>query len=410
MTAVNTCRAAPNTGSEIMAAVRAILPELRARSAEIEECRRLPDDVVELLRGTGVFRMGFAGDLGGPGLTSTQQTRVLEVLATGNASAAWCAMVGMDSGLFAEYLSPQAVRDMFPSLDLITAGMLAAAGRAERVPGGYRLSGRWSFGSGVTHADWVTAGAHVCVNGEKELSADGQPSWRVLMVRPDEVRLVGNWNSTGLAGSGSTDYEITDVFVPEEHTFSFAQARNSAGPLSTPDLQMRKMPGVPLGIATAALDHAREVVRIKVIRATGMPFTQDYRAQVVIGECAADLAVIRHAVYLSLDDRWDLLAAGTAFEDLTPDQRVATMLARANAFRGARSVVRRLYDLLTTSSVYRSSPMDGWLRDIETMCQHTVAQDQIVQSAGAFLVGGTPSFPLALGILDQPVATGGARR
>ena len=399
---------APNTATEIMAAVRAIRPELRARSAEIEQCRQLPADVVELLRGTGVFRLGFAADLGGPGLTSAEQSRVLEELATGNASAAWCAMVGMDSGLFAEYLSPQAVRDMFPSPDLVTAGMLAPAGRAERAPGGYRLTGRWSFGSGITHADWVTAGAHVFVDGEKEFSVDGRPNWRVLMVRADEVGLVDNWHSTGLAGSGSTDYTIDDVFVPEEHTFSFARSRNPAGPLSTPDLQVRKMPGVPLGVARAALEYTREVVSTKVIRATGAPLAQDYRAQVVIGECTADLAVIRHAVYRSLDDRWNRLA-DTAFEDFTPEQRVATMLTRSRAFRGARSIVRRLYDLLATASVYRVSPLDGWLRDVETMCQHTVAQDQITQSAGAFLVGGTPSFPLALGIVDQPVARGGTR-
>ena len=76
------------------------------------------------------------------------------------------------------------------------------------------------------------------------------------------------------------------------------------------------------------------------------------------------------------------------------------MLARLNAFRGARRLVRRLYDLLATTSIYEPSPMDRWLRDLDTMCQHFMAQDQIVQSAGAYLLGGAPQNPLVLGILD----------
>src|SRR5947207_13846269 len=122
--------AVPNTAGDILAAVRAIAPDLRARSAEIERRRRLPADVVELVRGTGVFRMGFTEEFGGPALTSAEQTRVLEELSYGDTSVGWCAMVGLDSGLFATYLPEATVREMFPRLDLSTACMLAPVGRA----------------------------------------------------------------------------------------------------------------------------------------------------------------------------------------------------------------------------------------------------------------------------------------
>jgi alkylation response protein AidB-like acyl-CoA dehydrogenase len=397
MTTVDTV---PRTAESILAAVRAIVPELRARSAEIEQSRRLPADVVELVRGTGVFRMGFGEEFGGPGLTSAEQTRVLEKLSYGDASVGWCAMVGMDSGLFATYLPVPAVLEMFSTLDMSTAGMLAPAGRAERVPGGYRLTGRWGFGSGIAHADWVFAGAHTYTDGKQDLTGGGKPNWRVMMVRPDDVVLIDNWHSTGLAGTGSMDYTVSDVFVPERHSFSFRAPRHRSGPLSTPDLQMRKMPGVPLGVARAAIDHVRETARTKVNRMTGQPWADDFRVQFAIGECEMDLAAIRRAVYRSLEHRWDRLAAGATQEDLDSDERIDTMLARLNAFRGARRIVRRLYDLLATTSIYRPSPMDRWLRDVETMCQHFMAQDQIVQSAGAFLLGGKPQNPLVLGILD----------
>ncbi|MFI0469531.1 acyl-CoA dehydrogenase family protein [Saccharopolyspora sp. 5N102] len=389
--------AIPNTAEKILAAVRAMVPELRARSAEIERNRTLPADIVALMRGAGVFRMGFSKTFGGPGLTSVEQTQVIETLAYGDISVGWCAMVGMDGGLY--HLRESAVREMFPTLDLAAAGMLPPVGRADRVPGGYRLSGRWGFASGIAHADWVSAGALTYTDGELDRTASGKPNWRIMMVRPSEVELVDNWHATGMSGTGSMDFEIDDVFVAEEHSFSLAEPTRS-GPLSVPDAVMRKMAGVALGAARAALDHARDVARTKVNRLTGERWSDDYRVQFTLGTCEMDFMSMRHAVYRSLERRWRLLESGGTLDDFTPDERVATMLTRLNAMRSARSIVRRLYDLLATTAIYQPSPMDRWLRDLETMCQHVMGQDQIVQSAGAYLVGGEPRFPLALGIVD----------
>ncbi|MGI5350695.1 acyl-CoA dehydrogenase family protein [Streptomyces sp. CA-250714] len=387
----------PNTAEEILAAARAVAPQLRGHAEETERNRALPSRVVELLRGTGVFRMGFPKELGGPGLTSTEQVEVVEALSYGDTSAGWCGMIGMDAGLYA--LSDTAVREMFPSLDVIAAGMLPPVGRADRVPGGYRVTGRWGFASGIAHADWVSAGAFVFADDEQERTPTGKPYWRIMMVRPEQVELIDTWHATGLAGSGSVDFSIDDVFVPEEHTFSLGEPSRS-GPLAAPDALMRKMPAVGLGVARAALDHVREVARTKVNRMTGERWADDYRVQFTLARCEARLLSVRHAVYGSLEHRWERLASGVTLSELTPDERIATMLTRLAAMRGARDIVRRLYDLLATAAIYKPSPMDRWLRDMETMCQHVMAQDQIIQSAGAFVLGGRPRFPLALGIVD----------
>lgn len=393
-------RLVPNDADAILAAAEAAAPVLRKRSAEIEQNRRLPDDIVALLRNTGVFRMCFARRYGGPELTSVQQTRVIEALAYGDTSAGWCAMVGSDGGLCAGFLSEPTVREVFPSLDLSIAGMLSPAGRAERVPGGFRLTGRWSIGSGITHADRVLAGAFTYVDGEPDRGPGGRPRWRIFLVRPDQLTMIDNWHVTGLAGSGSLDYTIDNVFVPEEHTLSFGNPVSGTGPLTAPDVLMRKMPGVALGTARAALDHVRELARTKVDRMSGEPWSASQRVQLIIGECELDYRTARHAVYGSLEHRWNRLAAGATLDALSPDERIDPVLARLNAFRTARSVVRRLYDLMATSSIYRPSPLDRWLRDLETMCQHVMAQDKVIQTAGAFLIGGTPEFPAALGIFD----------
>jgi alkylation response protein AidB-like acyl-CoA dehydrogenase len=395
-TTETTITAAPTTAAEILARASALAPVLRERAVDIEQARRLPDDVVALLRDTGVFRMGVPRAWGGPELDSLQQTEVIETLATGDTSAAWCAMIGMDTPLYAGFLDDAVARNLFTDPDMITAGLILPVGRAERVPGGYRITGRWPFGSGITHADWVVAGCFVYRDGEPEPSPTGQPMhWRIMIAPRERFEIIDTWFTTGLAGSGSRDYRADDLFIPQEHSFSFTSPRRD-GPLCTPEAILRNMPGVPLGVARAALDHVRELAANRTDRAAGTSWADTYRVQMAIAESEMELGGARHAVYGSLRRQWDLLSSGA---ELDPDERVATVLARVNAFRVARSVVSRLYDLVATTAIYRPSPLDRWLRDLNTMRQHVIAQDQVIQSAGAFLLGGTPHNPYSLGIV-----------
>jgi alkylation response protein AidB-like acyl-CoA dehydrogenase len=388
----------PQTPAEILTRAQAIAPRLRERSPDIERERRLPADVVKMLRDSGVFRMCFGRRWGGPELTSMEQTEVVEALSYGDAAAGWCAMIGSDTGLYASFLDEPVAKEMFPSLDMITAGLLFPTGRAERVTGGYRLTGRWQFGSGITHCDWVISGAFIFRDGQPEPGPSGDAhDSRLMMVRRDQVEIIDTWYTTGLAGSGSYDYTISNVFVPEEHTLTFDTVRNGTGALAQPEVHMRNMPGVPLGVARAALDHAREIASTQTHPVRG-PMADDYRTQVTLAECEADFVATRSGVYGSMRRQHEVLAAGGSLDDLTLDERAALPLSRRHAFRTARSIVSRLYDLLQTSSIYRPSPMDRWLRDTTTMCQHVVAQDRILQSAGAYLLGSRPGFPLCLGL------------
>lgn len=394
--AVVTAERPPTTAAEIKARAAALVPELRERSAEIEQARSLPPDIVARLKATGVFRMGVPVSAGGPGLDSIEQTEVIEILATGDTSVAWCAMIGMDTPLYAQFFDESVASRLFTDPDMVTAGLILPVGRAERVPGGFRVTGRWGFGSGITHADWVVAGCFVFNDGEPEQSPTGQPMhWRVMIAPQAAFEVLDTWHTTGLAGSGSRDYQATDLFVPEEHSFSFT-APHRGGPLATPEAILRNMPGVPLGVARAALEYVRELAVTRVDRAAQTPWPETYRVQMAIAEAEMELGGARHAVYGSLRRQWEVLAAG---DELSPDDRIAVVLSRVNAFRVARSVVTRLYDLVATTAIYRPSPLDRWLRDLTTMGQHVIAQDQVIQSAGAFLLGGTPQNPYSVGIV-----------
>jgi len=160
------------------------------------------------------------------------------------------------------------------------------------------------------------------------------------------------------------------------------------------------MGAMPLGVARAALDHVRETVESRVDRLTGTAWRDSWRVQVALAECEADFTATRGGVYEALERQWAVLSAGGTLDDLTPTERTAVPLATWHAFHTARSIVGRLYDLLQTWSIYRDrSPVDRWLRDTNTMCQHLAAHDRILQSAGAYLLGGKPEFGICLGIV-----------
>lgn len=386
----------PTTYAEVIDRARAAVPLLREWTPQITEARRLPAEVVEILRSTGVFRMGVPVSAGGPGLNSIEQTEVIEILSQGDASAGWCAMIGMDTPLYAEFLSEEVAERLFPHLDIVTAGLILPVGRADRVPGGYTVTGQWPFGSGITHADWVVAGCRVYVDGEQIPGPNGMPfTWRIMVVPRSDVTLLDTWNVTGLAGSGSHDYRLESLFVPEERSFSFGNPRNP-GPMATPEAILRNMPGVPLGVARAALEYVKGLAPGRIDRSTGEEWRDSYRVQVAIADAEARLDMVRRAVYHGLAEQWELLESGA---ELTPEQRVAPVLARVHSFRVARDILNDLVDLVATQAVRTTSPLAGWLADVTVMRQHIIAQDEVLQSAGALMLGGRMSNPFSVGLV-----------
>ncbi|PQQ37012.1 acyl-CoA dehydrogenase family protein [Photorhabdus laumondii] len=384
--------AVPSTAVDILESARKMVPILREHSALIEEKRCLPQSVVNLLRSSGVFRAAMPKSWGGPELTSMQQTELVEIIATGDVSAAWCSMIGMDSGIYSGFLPEHVARQIYSSLDMANSGWIHPQGRAERVAGGFKVSGNWRFGSGITHCDVLVAGCLVYKDGVLEPDPEtGAPEqWRVMVAKPSDYQIKDTWYTTGLAGSGSLDYSADQLLVPEEHSFSFSKPYRSGPLYSAPDAILRKMSGVPLGMARACLDYVRSLAAQRIDRETKIPWVDDVRVQSAIASAEMELAAVRSSVHDSLEMQWSKLANGDAF---SIDDRVATALARYNAFRTCRHIIQTMYDLVGGASVYKKAPMDRWLRDAETICQHAVAQDSILQLTGKVLLGGESTSP-----------------
>lgn len=382
------------SASDILANARALADSIRTQNlaAEYDRIRRLPADVVERIRAAGIMRMNMPKIWGGPEMTSMEQVEVIETLARADASVAWCSFIWCDSGLYSGYLEDSVAREMYPRLDMATSGWVYPAALAERVPGGFRVSGQWMFGSGCNHCDWLAAGV-VEGQGGKPVLENGRPLWRVLLAPRDAFEILDTWYTTGLRGTGSNDYRTQDLFVPEEHSFSFLQPAKRKGALwAKPDALLRKMSGVPLGIAADAIDTAIAMLRDKVDRLSGVPYRDLPRVQLAVAEAQALLGAARSYVFASLEAQWPKLEAG---EPLSERERADVWLSRTNAFQSARQVVTLLYDTIGAGAVYADrGPFDRHLRDIQTACQHIVGQTKAWEGVGQLLLGGQPLAPL----------------
>ena len=380
------------TTADILDNARAVAAAIRPRSDEIEQARRLPPDVVQMLREAGVFRMNMPRNWGGPEMTPVEQNLVIEELSKADASVGWCAMIGSDSGLYSAFLDPDVAREMFPRLDMIMAGLVYPAGRAECVAGGYRVSGRWSFGSGCTHCDWLAAGCLVYEDGRPLAVEGGRPEWRVVIAPPSSYTIHDNWVTTGLRGSGSHDYEAHDLFVPAERTFTFQDESRRPGALyRSPDTFLRKMPGIPLGVARAAIDYVVAAARRTFDMPAMVPYAEVPRIQAAVAKAEAVLGAARAYVFDSLASQWARLEAGA---QPTATERSAVMLARMNAFQASRDVVALMYDTMGGTAVYADRmPLDRHLRDVTTICQHTMGQRKVREWVGRLLLTGSSDAP-----------------
>jgi alkylation response protein AidB-like acyl-CoA dehydrogenase len=135
-------------GDTIVANARALGPAIEAAADAIARDRRLPDDLIASMQRAGIFRIAFPRSWGGPEIDILQQCELMEILGYHDASAAWVAMICSDSGHYAARVEESVARELYPEMDLLTAGWLAPVGQAHRVDGGFKVSGRWQFGSG----------------------------------------------------------------------------------------------------------------------------------------------------------------------------------------------------------------------------------------------------------------------
>src|SRR6476619_7281571 len=204
----NLTTAPPSSANDIDTVARQIAAAAREMSSEIDNDRRLPDELVALLGDSGLLRAGAPAEVRGLELPPAVALRCAEEVARGDASAGWCVSIAITSSLLVAYLPPVSRDELFGDGRGVAAGVWAPQGKARRVPVGVVVSGRWAFCSGITHADVLFAG---CVLEDR----------LVVVASPTEkLQILDTWHTLGLRGTGSHDAVAEDLFVPETRVAS----------------------------------------------------------------------------------------------------------------------------------------------------------------------------------------------
>jgi alkylation response protein AidB-like acyl-CoA dehydrogenase len=296
------------------------------------------------------------------------------------------------------FLTPEAADRWFGAPDACLAGQLAPTGRAQRVEGGYRVSGRFRFASGSGHATMMLAGCLVYDGEEVARTATGRPLMRSALLRPDEVTIIDTWHTTGLAATGSNDYVVEDRFVAEEDSWNPAGAMSRSEPLYRyAPLFLVPHAGVPIGIARAAIDAVLELAGEKEAypgaarTGRGPTVADEGQTQEAVAVAEATLGGARAFTYAMIEELWALLEAG---ERVPPRVRALYRIMMTHSHQQAKEIVGSMYDIASTSSIFRGNPLDRLMRDILTACQHRMIHPKIYRPAGRMLLGMESGDPL----------------
>ena len=237
------------TSSDPVVRARELGAEIAAAAEEIERTRRIPGELLERLHVSRLFRMLLPRSAGGDETEPALYVAAIEELARHDASIAWNTFALNSASLIAAYLEPAVNHAIFADPRSAVAWGPPNASRATAVEGGYRLTGRWDFGSGTRQARWIGAHCHVVeADGALRLNRFGQPTVRTLLFPASEVTLLDTWQTIGLRGTASDSYSVNDLFVPEafNSTREDPTLRRERGPLYAFTMQASTRLGAPL--------------------------------------------------------------------------------------------------------------------------------------------------------------------
>jgi indole-3-acetate monooxygenase len=384
-------------GSDFVERAEALLPLLAAEADAIERGRQLTAPVVSALIEGGFYRLLLPKSAGGIETAPAFFMQTVETIAKADASTAWCLGQCGVCAMVAAYCEPEVAREIFGT----PPGVLAwgsAAGEVQAVAGGYRASRRWSFASGSRQASWL--GAHVQVieaDGKKRLKPDGTPQQRTILFPIASARTYDVWDVIGLKGTGTDDYAVENLFVPERYAplRDDPAARKEAGPLyrlTTSIVYGLAFSAIALGVARATLDEAVKLAGKKSSSQVKHALRDNHAVHALIGRNEAKLRAARAFLYESIDGVWRDLVASPA--ELTIQHRVAMRLAASWAIHQATEVVDTAYHMAGATAIFASNPFERRFRDIHAIAQQIQARDIHYETVGQVLLGLDPESPV----------------
>jgi alkylation response protein AidB-like acyl-CoA dehydrogenase len=374
--------------TDVIARIRALAPEIAGASDEVEQRRELPPWLLQKLIGGQFFRMLQPRSIGGAELRPVSFATVTEAIAAADASTAWCVCQNNGCSMSAAYLSPEVAREIFgPPTGILAWGPPGAPFEAEPVEGGYRISGKWRFASGSHHATWL--GAHMRVAGT---GGPGGAQVRTMLFPKSSVTMHDIWHVVGLRGTGSDEYVVENVFVPQNHSMGrdTAAERREDGLLyrfTSSQLYSCGFGGVGLGIARGTMDAFYDLPATKTSRGASKPMRENNVIQSQVAQCEARWRSARAFLHDTWEQAW---AHVEATGEQTAEDQAMIRLASTWAIQSSREVVNTLYHAAGSIAIFEDHPFERRLRDIHTVAQQSQGRQLHYETVGQILLGMTP--------------------
>ena len=368
-----------------MDAVESVRGTLEAGAEESERIGTLAPASVEALYESGLLRLKMPHALGGAEADLVTQLDVLEAVSRIDPSSGWCLMIGAASlGGLAAFLPDDSIEEVFAGgQPPKVAGAAAPSGTATPVDGGYRVTGRWQFGSGIQHAEWVSAGARVASG------FDGYPRQLRMIMPRHKVKVHDNWQVMGLRGTGSCDFSVDDLFVPDGFAWDATLTEPKRGGalyrLGRPGFVTNEHSAFALGVARRALDAITEEAASKTRGYNSVNLLANRPAfQWALGECDMRLRAARSLNVEILEEAWESVCAGR-----TPPPPLQAQMRSCATYTTdvAVDVTARAFHYGGGAALFTTSILQQCLRDVHAAAQHQMVSDTAYENHGQFLLG-----------------------
>jgi len=392
MDTINPAPAGFGGDREVIARAEALRSEAEAASSEIERERRLPPALLDKLHEARLFRLLLPRSANGVETDPLTFFHVIETIARGDASTAWCLSQAGGCATAAAYLDGRVADEIFGK----DPRAMLAWGPGQKVKaiatdGGYRVTGVWAFASGGRHATWL--GAHCPIyqaDGAPLIGPDDRQVERTMLVPSSDVTWTDIWDTVGLRGTASDQFALNDHFVRADHSITrkFETECRESGPLyrmSAHNFYEIGFAGVALGIARASLDAFIDVARHKVLRGFKSPLRDSAVVQTNLTQAEVSVRAARAYLLQSVSEIWGSISKPGG--KLTIDQRIIIRMASTYAIHQARDAVDFAYNAAGAAVVFGSHPLERRFRDIHTVTQQIQGRLSHFETVGAWIMG-----------------------
>ena len=377
---------------ELLEAVERIRPLIEEHAESAEANRQLSSVVYDAMYQAGLFAMLAPKAYGGLELHTVEAMRVWEDVARIDSAAAWNLVMNQAISGFAAWLAPEGAREIFRDGPATTAGALNPPGAAIKVDGGWRITGQVPFGSGCHQAQWLAMPA-VEMNGDRPKvdPSTGQPQPFAVFFPRNSAKILDTWHTVGMRGTGSTDFAVEDLFVPDRLTAPVGPLSQPAPGFEGPLFRMWPWNAilgetiVSVGIAAAAVDRAVQLCKTKTARYNVTPLREQQLAQYQMGKAKALVEASRDTLYRAASSAYDETALSNKL--LSADAKIRLQLAVTFAAEACAKAVRLVNDAVGASSIRLEGPFERHFRDAHVLLQHSSKSSARYGSAGRLMFG-----------------------